>query len=326
MGGNWNKYCGWQKNTAGVNRWLANPANRYPKFATAYGVQSSKVELEAKSGTRRPTVLYPALFAMMPAWVRGRQGIGDCVSWGWELGCTLMLARMAWLKQIPWIAPAATEPIYGGSRVEARGRSFGGWSDGSYGGAAAEWVMKNGVLLRQDYSEQTGSSDDDLREYDSRKAKNWGAYGCGGQDDKSRLDEVAKQYPVKTASLVQTAQEAADAIELFKCPIPVCSNYGFSGTRNRDGFVRRQGSWSHCMLLAGVRYDIPGFLLVNSWGHSWDGPMWPNNCPDEFAKCAAWISWQDAEGILRQRDSYAISPIDGFAPASDFDGLFSLSL
>ncbi len=317
--------CGWQPNPAGVNRWLRDPSNKYPKFKYAYGVQQGKIQLEAKSSTRRATVLYPALFEMMPDWVRGRQGIGDCVSWGWELAATHMLARMAWLKQIPWRAPAATEPIYGGSRVEARGRTSGGWSDGSYGGAAAKWVTENGIILREDYSGQTGSPDDDLRQYDSRKAKQWGNYGCGGSDDKGRLDAIAKEFPVKTTSMVQTAEEAADAIELFKCPIPVCSNYGFSSTRNKDGFVRRQGSWSHCMCLTGVRFDIPGFLLTNSWGHSWDGPMWPKNCPDEFAKCSAWISWQDAEGILRQRDSYAISPVLGFDPAPEFDGLFGLN-
>ena len=46
----------------------------------------------------------------------GSQGIGDCVSWGWAHGCThLIVVRIAKGLGGQWIAPVATEPIYGGS-------------------------------------------------------------------------------------------------------------------------------------------------------------------------------------------------------------------
>ncbi|NDC55195.1 MAG: hypothetical protein EBZ74_13255, partial [Planctomycetia bacterium] len=80
-------------------------------------------------------------------WIVERQGIGDCVSWGWAHGVYVAqcvdweTGRLANPPPFP-----CTEAVYGGSRVEARGRSgdgsspVGGWSDGSYGAAAARWV------------------------------------------------------------------------------------------------------------------------------------------------------------------------------------------
>ena len=80
-------------------------------------------------------------------WVVEAQGIGDCVSWGWAHAIWIALAvdwQTGRLAEGPRIV--ATESIYGGSRVEARGKdgsgraAVGGWSDGSYGAAAARWV------------------------------------------------------------------------------------------------------------------------------------------------------------------------------------------
>lgn len=86
-----------------------------------------------------------------------KQGIGDCVAFGWGMGSYVGQAVDHSLGRLP--APpllVATEAIYGGSRCESRGVSFAGWSDGSYGAAAARWCagMKSGIggiLYRQDY-------------------------------------------------------------------------------------------------------------------------------------------------------------------------------
>jgi hypothetical protein len=79
--------------------------------------------------------------------VVGRQGIGDCVSWG-AMHAVYAAEAVDWdtgkIPEPPLLP--ATESIYGGSRVEARGRdgsgrsAVGGWSDGSTGWGAARWL------------------------------------------------------------------------------------------------------------------------------------------------------------------------------------------
>ncbi len=258
-------------------------------------------------------LLFDSLLRLAPNWRRGAQGIGDCVSWGYELGCTLLTATDIVLKQKPWEwrGEFATEPIYGGSRVEARGVRAGGWSDGSYGAAAAKWLTKWGALLRSDYSIRTGQEAHNLTAYSSKKAKSWGNYGCGGQRDKNALDEVARETPVKSAYLVRSFEQAAKAIE-NGYPVVVCSMYGF-GSRGADGFAQKRGSWAHCMCFTGVRYDKPGLLLTNSWGNSWGtrAPFYPRDYYPEVKKCSAWISARNATGMLKGGDSYALSDIRG---------------
>src|SRR4051812_4357194 len=133
---------------------------------------------------KRDTVLWPAIVRLNPEWERGSQGIGDCVSWGYEMACTTLMSLQVFERNLePVFRRAATEAIYGGSRVEASGHKTGGWSDGSYGAVAAKWVRDWGVLLRDDYSKRTSIAEHDLREYSSKRAKNWGNWGCGGEDD-----------------------------------------------------------------------------------------------------------------------------------------------
>ena len=214
-----------------------------------------------------------------------------------------------------WKGEAATESIYGGARVEASGVRRGGWGDGSYGGAAAKWVRKWGVLLRADYSKKTGNDEHDLRRYSSKKAKDWGNYGCGGQRDDTGdgpLDKIAREHPVKTTSLVVNFEEAAAAIS-NGYPVPVCSGQGFSSSRDNDGFCRARGSWSHCMLFWGVRFGRrPGLLCANSWGHSVDGTRWPKKMPDSVAACSWWVDADVATRMLRGQDSFAMSGFEGF--------------
>lgn len=241
-------------------------------------------------------------------WVVGRQGIGDCVSWGWAHGVWIALC-VDWetgkIAEPP--AMVATESIYGGSRVEARGRSSGGYMDGSYGGAAAKWVRDWGATFRQAYGPEDGGHD--LREYDSGRAKSWGNFGNGGSGDDGKFDKVAKRHPAKHVALVKTFEEAAAAIE-SGFPVPVCSGYGFSSTRDDQAFARRSGSWAHCMVFCAVRYgDRPGLLCLNSWGPSWvRGPKWPSDMPDG----SFWVDAATVTGMLSGGDSFAVGSVDGF--------------
>ncbi len=259
----------------------------------------------------KPVLLYRALYEAHRAhkggkeWVVKTQGIGDCVSWGWAHGCDIHLAVMWKLRHTPEWREAATEAIYGGSRVEARGVSRGGYSDGSYGAAAAKWVRDWGVVFRQPYNDFGGT---DLSSYSASRAKDWGNYGCGGQSDNGRLDEEAKRHPVRNVALVRNFKEAAAAIA-SGYPVPVCSGQGFSSTRDGQGFCRPSGSWAHCMCFIGVRYDRPGLLCLNSWGPDWvSGAKWPEDQPEG----SFWVDSATCDRMLGGEDSFAVSGYEGF--------------
>lgn len=247
-------------------------------------------------------------------WVVGRQGIGDCVSWGWMHGVWIAQAidwetgRLAEPPLMP-----ATEAIYGGSRVEARGRSgdgaspVGGYSDGSYGAAAARWVRDWGVI----YREEIGGHD--LRVYSPDRAKAWGAFGNGGQGDRGKLDTLAKKHPAQHVALVTTWAEAAAAIEAG-FPIPVASMQGFASKRDANAYAAASGQWAHEMCFVAVRYQKNGspsdaLLCLNSWGPNWiSGPKWPADMPDG----SFWVTRSVVESMLRAKDSFAVGSVAGF--------------
>lgn len=302
---------GYSPNPKGTAAFLGELDRPFFADAGADAIQKSQ---------RKDTFLYRAAYAAHierygTPWVVGRQRIGDCVSWGW--------AHSAWIAQcVDWQegvveeAPLfpATESIYGGSRVEARGRdgtgrsAVGGWSDGSYGGAAARWCRDWGLLFREP---QPGGLD--LTTYSGDRAKQWGAYGNGGKGDGGKLDERAKLHPCKYVALVKNFQEAAAAIE-SGYPVAVCSSVGFTSTRNSDGYCRRSGTWMHCMAFIAVRYaentqyGSNGLLCLNSWGPTWvSGPKWPEDMPDG----SFWVDEVTVNSMLRGGDSFAIGSVGG---------------
>ena len=247
------------------------------------------------------------------AWNQG--SAGTCVSFGWGVGSYISQAVDWKTGRIP--APpklVATEPIYGGSRTAGRlpPVTFAGWSDGSYGAAAARWVsgLKNGqggILYRERQTDEV-----DLSEYSIALSRQWGAYGVPKD-----LGAKANQHKAVAVALVDTWDELAAAISSGYC-VPVCSNVGFAATNTRDKFgaLPRGGSWGHCMCIIGIRHAAnntdgapDGALVLNSWGTAWcGGPRWPADQPEG----SFWASKADTEAILRQSDSFAIGGVDGF--------------
>jgi len=289
------RHFGWQPDPAGVEAFLATQP--HPVFGLA-----AHELIGADDGE---VLLYRPLLQLMPDWGPHNQGIGDCVSHGWGLGVDCLTAVEIVSRREPerWVAEAATEAIYGGSRVEARGRKSAGFSDGSYGGAAAKWVKNWGILHRVHYDAQ------DLSQYSSRLAKSWGNSGVPDV-----LEPTAREHPVRTVSLVTSFDEAAAAIA-NGYPVPVCSGQGFSSKRDSEGFARASGSWAHCMLFWGVRHGRrPGLLCQNSWGKWNSGPRWPSDMPAG----SFWVEAAVVDRMLRGRDSFAISNFEGF-PARRFD-------
>lgn len=229
------------------------------------------------------------------------QTIGDCVSHGWALGVDVLKCVQIDLEQQPqeWNNLTATEVIYAGSRVEIGGGRLGN-GDGSLGAWAAKWVTEYGVIARGVY----GSID--LSTYDGNRAKKWGARGAGVPDD---LEPIAKQFPVRTVSLVTTYEQARDSIA-NGYPVPVCSMQGFSSTRDSEGFAKPQGQWAHCMLFMAVddSHRRPGLLCMNSWGPNWiSGPTRHDQPPGSF-----WVDADVCNRMLRGQDSFAISNFAGY--------------
>lgn len=241
-------------------------------------------------------------------WQCWNQGnAGTCVSFAFGLGCQTALAT-DWLagKGSPPTA-VATEPIYGGARTFGMGQptQFGG--DGATGFGAARWISGKckmpdvgGVLFRKKYGAV------DLTTYSIPLSREWGSRGVPLE-----LAKLAHQNKCYAVAQVQTWEELASALE-SGYPVAVCSQVGYGPTpRQRDalGFLTRGTSWSHAMLVWGIRHQKngggrDGALIQNSWQTSWvDGPRWPSDQPDG----SFWTSRENIETAMRQGDSWAIS-------------------
>ena len=244
-----------------------------------------------------------------------RQGIGDCVSFGWAMG-SYVGQCVDWaegeLPEPPKVV--ATEAIYSGSRTAGRlpPVTVAGYSDGSYGGAAARWVAGKckdpsvgGILFRQQYAGV------DLSTYSPTRAKEWGNVLCGGGQPGLDLARLANKTTATHVALVRSFDEAAASLESGFC-VPVCSGVGFSSQRDADGFAPRSGSWAHCMCFIAVRYaknegKRDGLLCINSWGNSWNaGPKWPADQPDG----SFWVSRETVDAMLSGQDSFSISGVN----------------
>jgi hypothetical protein len=258
------------------------------------------------------TYLWLPLLQCKPAWHRGNQAIGDCVSWGAELCATMLMAVQHALGISTWVEEAATEPIYGG-RAEL---GQGSWSDGWWGSGAAQWLRDYGVILRQDYSQSTGNPETDLRAYSGTRAKNWGYYGCGGRPDgiSGRFDQVAKEHPVRITTAVPTVDELEAAIR-NGYPVSVASGVGYGSiVRDSDGVVRRSGSWSHQMMFGGIRYHPKRgrlFRQFNSWGACASGPD-PGIDSEAISESSWWTTEEDAQRQLDAEDSFAFGDAAGW--------------
>jgi hypothetical protein len=263
---------------------------------------------------------------------KGPQGIGDCVSWGWGNGGNYLqvvqildvLHKAGLLQTLlegdghlrtivdsalqDFVAEGgfeyqevATEAMYGFSRVEVGGQ-HGSYQDGSVGAWAAKAATDFGYLSRK----VVGA-------YSAQRAKEWGAKGVP-----DNLEPEAKLHTCKVASLVTRVQEAIAVLQNAKTPIPICSNQGFSMTRDSQGFCRPQGTWNHCMLLVGYRADRPGFCISQSWGpNTPSGPLDKGQPDNTF-----WADVDVVARILAQEDSFAPNTIKGWQKRNYIDWSF----
>jgi hypothetical protein len=299
----YSKLCGWKPNPDGITNILNREDNPYPDFTAATYNLRRKYASDLVD-----TMLYEPLVWCNPAYRRGSQAIGSCAAWGTEMAATLITAKHAMKSRSKKkFCEASTEAIYGGMRVEVPGVKRGGWSDGAFGAYGAQWVKEYGVLYRKDYSSETGNSEHDLRKYSGTKESSWGNYGCGGQNDGGKLDQIAREMPVKVISQVHSFDDVATAIAITQSPVIIGSDYGCSMRRDKNGFCSWSTSWNHLMCLGGVRFDIPGALCFQSWGPNVaSGPRYPLDMPDGIAGTSWWIPARDVDRICQTGDCWAI--------------------
>jgi len=245
--------------------------------------------------------------------VAWRQSIGDCVSFG-AAGAVFCQDSVSWsLGKLPEppLVPA-TEALYGGARVEAMrkpgdgAQPYGGFNDGATGFGAAKFLREFGVIYREKVNGI------DLTTYSGERAKQWGAYGCGGQNDKGVMDGIAKKHPCKHVVAVRTWAELAAALE-SGYPVTLASSQGFQSVRNKDGIAEASGTWMHQQVAIAIRHKKNGspddlVLILNSWGPNWiSGPKVPADMPDG----SYWARRSVVETRMLE-DAWAIGDTQGF--------------
>lgn len=224
------------------------------------------------------------------------QTIGDCVGQGHGHGNDLLQAVEIALGETTQVfQQTSTEFIYATSREVA---GILGRSDGSYGSAAVKAMTTLGMVSRSMVGEAEGGDGS----YSGDRARQWGYSGAP-----AGLKARAQAFKLGTAALVGTWDELAAALS-NGYPVTICSNQGFTLDRDADGFCRAKGSWAHCMMIGGIRFDRPGALIFQSWGSETPtGPLALDQPSYSF-----WADRAVVERILAAGDSWAVGKTPAF--------------
>jgi hypothetical protein len=224
-------------------------------------------------------------------WAALKQLIGDCTSWGYSHGVLMTLAVHQVLtgSDDPLEAPF---PPYGYSRVQiVKGRFRG---DGSVGAWCAAAAKEGGYVTWK----QAGVP------YSAAIAREWGRKG-----PPAALIEIGKRSPADVR-LIRTFDEAASAIATGHA-VPVCSGVGFEKIVERNGRVEgvAKGNWPHCMCFIGVdvRPGREALYCWNSWGPDAHAPEESYARLDGAPPGGFWVTKTDAERMLKEEDSFALS-------------------
>lgn len=213
----------------------------------------------------------------------------------------------------------AEEATYAGSRIEVgKGAIRPTWrdptGDGSIGAWAKDFVVKWGMVPRQDYPGVA-----DLTKYDPKRCRAWGRHD--GQGVPAELEAVARKFPVKDGIRITSWADTKKA-NASGYAVAVCSDQGFNdpgppgrepvGTRDARGVCKPRGEWAHCMCIDGYHTDENGREfghVENSWGpDAHKGPVgWGSPSTAGF-----WAESWVLDAMLKQGDSWAFSGVTGF--------------
>jgi len=168
-----------------------------------FGVAASDL---SESGKGKVALLYKSAQKFDPTFgSHERQTTGDCVSHSTRTAVDVTRCHeIVGGDREDFVARGATEAIYGS-------RGHGG--QGMSCSVAARFVHQNGgILVRKDYGFV------DLSTYNSRIGTNWGRSGVPRE-----VVEEGQKHQVKTISLINTVEQARDAIANGYA-LSVCSN------------------------------------------------------------------------------------------------------
>jgi len=186
----------------------------------------------------------------------------------------------------------------------ATGREAGGMlggGDGSTNSGQLKALERFGVLFQQEYQGY------DLRKYETGRCRDWGKRGV----PEALKAEAVKHKLLKSYRVRSVAEWWSLAGAGY--PINLCSGWGGSGSRDSDGYMRKNQRWAHSMGNPGTRrkHSSRGksFLICNSWGSGWanSGAIWPDDMP--FG--SFWIGESDASWIIKNGEVIAYADFEG---------------
>lgn len=274
--------CGWR----GADDIQRTFASHFPALA-----RSAPHLMEGPAPTD-PVLLYKAwrdVLGQDPSYPA--QQIGDCVSFGHGHGNDLLQCIEIGLGEPVVYQETDTEFIYATSREVAGILSR---QDGSYGAAAVKAMTTLGMVSRA----MLGGDGS----YSGQRAKAWGLSGAPAS-----VKSQAGAFKLGSAALVSTWDELVAALR-NGYPVTICTGRGFTLDRDAQGFCQARGSWGHCMLIAGVRFDRPGACIIQSWGPACPtGPQALDQPSFSF-----WADQAVVARILAEGDSWALSKSPAF--------------
>ena len=243
----------------------------------------------------------------VPFTCSNQKNVGSCVAHG-AAHCVYIAACVAWARGERDEPPLLVHQgcLYGGARVEARGKDgsgtnpVGGYRDGATGWGAAKFLRDFGVVWKKNYPSR------DCTTSGVEIEKEMGAFGCGGRGDDGRMDAEAKKVPCHYVAQVKTYDELIAALT-SGTPVTLASTQGFRRTLNADSVAEPSGTWHHQMVAVGYRTDIPAVAIMNSWGDyiTYTAPRWPADLPDG----TFWAERDVVSRMLAQGDCWAISDV-----------------
>lgn len=226
------------------------------------------------------------------------QQIGDCVSFGNGHACEYAMAAEICMGADTRFQRVYKPFLYGTGRVQVGGGRIRG--DGSTGAWQARALEQYGAIA---------VDEPNVPPYSGSVAKKWG-YPPGPP---AEFLPIGKQYLAKT-KLVTSYDAACEAIA-NGWPVAVCSSAGFGKIDVANNRV--EGSWNttwpHCMCFVAFddREGRQALCCLNSWGPNAHIAAGRYAELDGAPPGSFWVRKADAEKMLRQGDSYAIS-FNGF--------------
>lgn len=236
---------------------------------------------------------------------RNQGNAGTCVSFGHTRAAEYTVLNSIASGAAIAFKELATEPTYGGSRVEVGGGRLGG-GDGSVGAWAAEFTKRWGVAPRGNYPEFGF----DLSTYSIPISRSWGRSGVP-----DKFEPRLRMFPIRGITQIKTTLGLRRALA-NGCGVAECSGRLLSGQRDSLGRIKTVRGGGHCMTVSGYILLDNGedwYQIENSWGDlAHKGP----NHPRFPTQAGGLISGPDMQLMLDAGDTWALSDVVGF-PAKD---------